>query len=239
MHRSPFLQENPRFTDFSALPFRFHFFYVLIYTKRESPWSIQSLTEDSLLSFAFLNRMSLGNIKRLCIRSLKLLSDLDRNVLIGNNVIQASAGLHDRILHQDTVSDLRAFLDLDASEKNTVLNISLDHTAICNEVIFRLTSGNVSRRVVVTDLCVDRTAGKQRFQILIVKKLHILVKVALQSADPCIISFILVRADVIFLQARCKDITLKIGIAAYKRRMDLLDQSFSFHNIDVHGKILF
>jgi len=83
--------------------------------------------------------------------------------------------------------------------------------------------------IVVTDLCVDRTAGKQRFQILIVKKLHILVKSSsFKSADPCIISFILVRADVIFLQARCKDITLKIGIAAYKRRMDLLDQSFSF-----------
>ena len=73
--------------------------------------------------------MPLRHIKRLCIRSFQLLANLNRHVLVCDNVIQPCACFHHRILHQDTVSDLCALCDLNASEENTVLHIAFDHVA--------------------------------------------------------------------------------------------------------------
>ena len=106
-----------------------------------------------------LNGVALRHIKRLCIRSFQLLSDLYCHVLVCDNVIQPCACFHHSILHQDTVSDLCALRDLNTSEENTVLHIAFDHAAISHKVIFCLTSVNISCRVVITDLCVDLTTG--------------------------------------------------------------------------------
>ena len=123
--------------------------------------------------------MPLRHIKRLCIRSLQLLANLNRHVLVCDNVIQPCACIHHRILHQDTVSDLCALRDLNTSKENTVFHIAFDHAAISHKVIFCLSSVNISCRVVITDLCVDLTAGEQCVQILIIEKFHILIEVAL------------------------------------------------------------
>ena len=101
------------------------------------------------------------------IRSLQFLSGCDHRIFIRNDILCLHTRLYNRILHQYTVFHNRSFSDFHPAEKNTIFYSTLNDTTVCCHGIFYSSTVDVSCRVVIAQFCIDRSACKQTFQVLI------------------------------------------------------------------------
>ena len=71
-----------------------------------------------------------GDIDRIAVRSFHLSAGGDRYPLISYQVFNISTFFYHSVLHEDTVLDFGAFLNLHTTEENGIFYLTLDDTAI-------------------------------------------------------------------------------------------------------------
>ena len=94
-------------------------------------------------------------------------------------------------------------------------------------------------RVIAPNLRIYRSRSKQRVQIVIVQKLHILFKIALHTADARHIARILVSLYVQLAQLRHNHIAHKEGFTFHVCSADKINQKLAPNHKNIHGSILY
>ena len=85
--------------------------------------------------YELLYAVVLGDEYREGIGAGQLLACGDVDVLVRDHILYTAIGLHNGILHQDTVFDDSTLLDLAAAEQHAVLDGALDDAAISQQAV--------------------------------------------------------------------------------------------------------
>ena len=104
---------------------------------------------ERLMTFAG----SVAEVRITCLAPVSY-THLDLYVLVGDHAIQLHVGLHHGVLHQDTVADHCALLDLDAAKEHTVLHGALNEAAVGQDGVFHLGAGDITGCLLYTSRCV-------------------------------------------------------------------------------------
>ena len=87
-------------------------------------------------------------------------------------------------------------MDMDASENDTVLNGSLDYTAVSDQTVFNRTLSPVNGRRFITDLGIDLTVSPEQLLTDIgIKKIHVRCKIGTDGIDLLEITAVLKTVD--------------------------------------------
>ncbi len=94
-------------------------------------------------------------------------------------------------------------------------------------------------RVIAADLRIDGSGREERVQIVVIQQLHVLLEVALHTADACHIVRILVGLYIKLAKLRHDNVTHKEGTSLNVSIVYDIDQKLTADNEDIHGQFLY